>query len=217
MSCVRQRLLPHAARLVKRHVQEVQLPLGHVARPRGGPRLAAANHALDALHLGAVDLPGALLLHELLDVRLELRRLRRVDVELLVELGDEIHEADRIVVEHRDVAGRLVGDVHLVPLVDQPDERAAHRDHVVVRMRREDEHALREHVLARARRIARPPRVVRLAARPAGDRPLQLPEHVEVDVVRRPAAGEQILQALLVVVLLGQLEDRLLEPAARAR
>ena len=54
------------------------------------------------------------------------------------------HEANRVVVEHGDVAGGLVGDVHLVPLVDQPDERAAHRDHVVVRVRREDEHALGE-------------------------------------------------------------------------
>ena len=32
-----------------------------------------------------------------------------------VELGDEIGEADRVVVEHGDVAGRLIGDVHLVP------------------------------------------------------------------------------------------------------
>ena len=41
----------------------------------------------------------------------------------------------------------------------------------------------------------------RLAAGPAGDRRLQVPEDLDVDVVRRPAIGQQILQAVLVVVL----------------
>ena len=55
--------------------------------------------------------------------------------------------------------------------------------------------------------------VCRLAARPAGDRRLQMPEDLDVDVVRRAALGEQILQAFFVVVLVGELEDRLLELA----
>ena len=73
-------------------------------------------------------------------------RLRR-DVEVRVELGHELGEANRIVVEHGDVAGRLVGDVHFVALIHQADQRAAHRDHVIVRMRRKDEHPLGEDVV----------------------------------------------------------------------
>ena len=71
----------------------------------------------------------------------------RRDVEVAIELGDEIGEADRVVVEHGDVAGGLVGDVDLVALVDEADQRAAHGDHVVVRVGREDEHALGEDVV----------------------------------------------------------------------
>ena len=61
------------------------------------------------------------------------------------------------------------------------------------------------------RPIARLLGVRRLAAGPAGDRRLQLPEHLDVDVVRRPALGQQILQAFLVVVFVGELEDRLVQ------
>ena len=70
----------------------------------------------------------------LLDMGLKLGGTLRQYVEMLVELGDEIGVADRVVVEHGDVARRLVGDVHLVPLIRKADQRAAHRDHVVVRM-----------------------------------------------------------------------------------
>ena len=38
-------------------------------------------------------------------------------------------------------------------------------------------------------------------------------EDLDVDVVRPAAAGEQLLQAVLVVVLVGELEQRLLERA----
>ena len=56
-----------------------------------------------------------------------------------VELGDEIGETPGVVIEHGDVAAGHVGDVHLVALLDQADERAAHADHVVVRVRAENE------------------------------------------------------------------------------
>ena len=104
---------------------------------------------LDHLHFRAVDLARLLVAQELLDVGFELGGPLRRHIEVRVELGDEVGEADRIVVEHRDVAGRLVGDVHFVALIDQADQRAAHRDHVVVRMRREDEHALGKDVVVR--------------------------------------------------------------------
>ena len=50
---------------------------------------------------------------------------------------------------------------------------------------------------------------VRLAAGPAGDRRLHVAEDFDVDVVRPAAAGDQFLQAVLVVVLVGQLQQRL--------
>ena len=116
------------------------------AAASGRPRFAAANHRLDHLHFRAVDLAGLLVSQELLDVSFELGGSLRRHIEVLVELRRELGVADRIVVEHRDVAGRLIGDVHLVALIDQPDQRAAHRDHVIIRVRREHHHTLGEDV-----------------------------------------------------------------------
>jgi hypothetical protein len=76
-------------------------------------------------------------------------------------------------VEDGDVARGLVGDVDLVPLLDEADERAAHADDVVVGVGREDDDALGEDRVVRAVDVAG--LLARgLAAGPAGDRLLQL-------------------------------------------
>ena len=64
-----------------------------------------------------------------------------VDAEQAVELDHEVGEPPGVVVEDGDVAAGHVGDVDVVPLLDQADERAAHADDVVVGMRAEDEDA----------------------------------------------------------------------------
>jgi len=67
-------------------------------------------------------------------------------------------------------------------MLAQPDQRAAHRDHVVVRMRAEHDDALgntsRRPVAARA---------PRLAAGPAGDRILHALEYFDIQNVVRSA------------------------------
>ena len=154
-----------------------------------GPGLGTADHPFDlTAPSGLSTWPAYLFLRNFVDVRLRVRTAARIDAEVAIELGGKLGETDRIVVEHGDVAGRLIGDVHVVALVDQADQRAAHRDHVVVRMRREDEHPLGENVVVRPATIARRLRVIGLAARPAGDRRLQCAKDSQVDVVRRAYA-----------------------------
>ena len=103
------------------------------------------------------------------------------------------------------VAGSLVGHVHIVPLRDQADEGAAHRDHVVIRVRREDQHGLGERCgRDRTRAVVR----VGLAARPAGDRMLQVVEDPDVDLVVGAVQLQQFAQGVLQIVALRQLEDR---------
>ena len=48
------------------------------------------------------------------------------------------------IVMHGKVAGSLVGHMNIMSLMDETDECATHRDHVVVRVRGEDEDFLRE-------------------------------------------------------------------------
>ena len=78
------------------------------------------------------------MLHELVDVPFELGSPHGIDVKVPIEFRDKVHERNRVVIEHRDVARRLIGDVNFMALIDQTNQGAAHRDHVVIRMRRED-------------------------------------------------------------------------------
>jgi hypothetical protein len=140
----------------------------------------------------------------------------RPHVEGPAELLHEVHVSVGRLVPDRDVAARLVGHVHLVPLLAQADERSPHADHVVVGVRAEDDDppgllAGPRPIPAR-RQAADPPRRPRLPGGPAGDRVLHRPEDLDVEVVGPAAGGEQILEPVLVVVLVGELEDRLLEP-----
>ncbi len=116
------------------------------------------------------------------------------------------------VVVHGYVARRLVGHVHVVALLDQTYERAAHRYHVVIGVGREDQHALGIWL-----RRGRPCRVVGvgLASRPASYGVLQIVEYVDVDsVVCLAGAFEQLAQRVLDIVEICQFQYRLVDDAA---
>ena len=138
---------------------------------------------------------------------LELGGAFRVDAEHAVELDGEVGEACGVGVEDRDVARDLVGDVDLVALLGEADERAAHGDHVVVGVGGEDDDALGEDLVAGSGDVAGAAFGFGLAAGPAGDGVLKLAEDGEVDVVGGSVLGDELLQAVFVVVLVGELED----------
>ena len=211
-----ERLLLHPAGLVERQVHEVDVLRLHAAVAGAGAGLGPADQRLDLLQFGGVHLPWLLGGHELGHVVLNPLDLLGREPELAAELGHKVSVPHGGVVPHGDVAAGLVCDVHLMALIAQADERAAHGDHVVVGVGGEDHHALGEHagsVHVGAAAVG-PARVGGAAARPAGDGLLQRAEDLDVDVVRAALAGaEQFLQPVLVVVLVGELEDRLLKRA----
>ncbi len=45
----------------------------------------------------------------------------------------------RVVIVDGDVPAGLIGNMHIVPLIGQGDQRAAHGDHIVIRMRTEQD------------------------------------------------------------------------------
>ncbi|MDZ7691350.1 MAG: hypothetical protein U5K69_09505 [Balneolaceae bacterium] len=51
----------------------------------------------------------------------------------LVIVGYKIHKSDYIGIENGNIAGCLVGHVHLMTVLNQSDERATHRNNVVIR------------------------------------------------------------------------------------
>ena len=72
--------------------------------------------------------------------------------------AEEVEIAPHVVVEHGDVAARHVGDDDLVLVLDELAQDAAHRDHVVVRVRREADDPLAARAAWRGRGSWRPAR-----------------------------------------------------------
>ncbi len=119
-------------------------------------------------------------------------RLVFVDVKQAVEFGHHVGHSLGVVVEHGDVAAGHVGHVHLVPVFDQPDERAAHADHVVVRVRAEADDLLR---LAAGRMIL--------------DGVHHPAKHVMRDALGRTVMAQQLVQVVLAKVVVVELEQGL--------
>ena len=174
--------------------------------PAGGCRLAATDQRLDIQYLTCILVAYLLLAEEVqILVILLVYHLVFGQVHCFVSL-DKVHEPNHLVVAHCYTARGLIGYMHIVSLLDQSCKRAAHTDHIVVGVRREDHHVLRER-LSPLRAIA--VICVRLAARPTRDCVLQVVEHLDVTVVCRTEQRDQLCQTVIVIILVRQFQDRL--------
>ena len=216
------RQLSHSAGFIERQIEEVDAVWLHAGVAGGGAGLGAPNQPLDHLQFGEIDGASRLCAQKVADRVGDLAGLG-ADAIRAAKLLHKIDVPIGRFIPHGDVAAGLVGDMHIVPLLAEADERAPHADHIVVGVRAEDHDPLGKHFFlhrdlsrgttASCARPCRsqPPRPPRLAAGPAGDRVLHGAEDGDVDVVGPPAGGEEVLQTVAVVILVGQLEDRLLQ------
>ena len=102
--------------------------------------------------------------------------------------------------------------MHIMSLLNESAQCSAHRDYIIVGMWREDDHALREWV-STLRTIG----IIGfwLTAWPACDGMLQVVEDPDIDLISRTIESEQFAEAVLIVVLVGELQDRLVELLAK--
>ena len=97
-------------------------------------------------------------------------------------------------------------------LLNESAQCSAHRYYIIVGMWREDDHALRERI-----RTLRTIGIIGfwLTARPACYGMLQVVEDPDIDLISRTIESEQFAEAVLIVVLVGELQDRLVELLAK--
>ena len=196
------RILAHLAGLIERQIEEARRAARQANGLDAAHRLGFANDALDVLDLRECRLrPGASGRATRCAFVGELRRPGRASMQSFGrEPLEEVDVAAHVVIEHGDVAARHVRDDDVVVVLRQLAENAAHRDHVVVRMRREaDDRAAR--------------RQLGLAANLGAERV----EHLAVHFARRSELGDERRHARVGVVALRELEDRLARAAATAR
>ena len=133
---LRARKFLDAAGLIERQIQEVGMGLVvKTERTDGALRLRTADSGLDVQQFARLRFARDLRGHELLHL---------VDTVAKAQFAGGVHMLDDHVVVDSNVTGGLIGDMDVVALMRQANECTAHRNDVVVGVRRENEHGLRE-------------------------------------------------------------------------
>ena len=199
-------VLLDASRLVERKVEEMHMVQRDAVIRACRACLSPTYQPLYGQDVTRVDIAFLLLKQELLDVGIHLADgLVLILIKKLVETVDEVHEAYHLLIAYGNIARSLVCHMHVVTLLHQTADGAAHGYHIVIGMRRKDDHTLGERLgTLRTIRIIR----IGLAAGPAGDGMLQVVEYLDVHIIGRAVKHQQLAQAVLVIILVGQLQNR---------
>ena len=129
----------------------------------------------------------------------------------------EVHEAYYLLVANSDTTASLISHVYIVTLFDKTLESTTHRNYVIIWVRREDYDIFGEWISAlRTVGVV----CIWLATWPSCDGVLQVIEYLDIAVVCRVIFGDELAESEIVIVLVGELEDRFLgllaEPNYRA-
>ena len=131
---------------------------------------------------------------------------------ILREQIGNIHHLVQIIVKHGNIPGSLVHGMHLMPLLHQTSLRPSHGNHVIIRMRAENQHPFRVRIRSfRAGRIIR----VRLSSRPSRNGMLHIVKHGYIHLVGRTKTLNQIKQPVLLIIPIFHFQDRLFQFLAK--
>ena len=172
-----------------------------------GTSLATTYQTLDGQDVLGIEVALLLLCEELLDFLILIRDDTILGIgENLVEAIDEVHESCYLLISHGDIARCLVGDMQVVLLLYQTTDGTTHGDDIIIWVWREDDDTLGIWLgTLWAISIVG----IRLATRPSRNGMLQVVEYLDVGIVGRAIESQKFTQSILVVILVGQLQDRL--------
>src|SRR6185312_13137593 len=200
------RLFFDGPRFIERQVHEMDVLLREADIAAGGLGFATADQALDGPDLRRIDIARFFGLEITGGLIEDLRGFPAVDARQYLEAYGKVQEAGDEFVRDGDVARGLVSHMYVMSLVLQPHEGAAHRDDVVVGVRREDQATFWK----RFRPLGVGGKVrAGLPPRPTGDAVAQEIEHLQVDLIGIAFFHQQIAEAIVVVIAVGEAEDRL--------
>ena len=191
--------------LIEWKVEEVDMIQRDLIIGTSNTCLATTDKTLDGKNVSCIEVALLLVGKECLDLLV----LVGDDAVLgfckeLIETIDEVHEACYFLITYCDVAGCLVSQMHVVVLLNQTADGSAHRDNVIVWVWRKhyDTLWIWFGTLWTIGIVS-----VWFTTRPTGDRMLQVVENLDISIVCRTIESQQLAQTILVVVLVGKLQD----------
>ena len=207
------RIFLHSATFVERKVEEVDMIGVHsiICTCRTG--LATTDQSFDRSYVLRVSVSFFLVGKKLFDVVIHADDYLIISVhKQLVETVEKVHETCHLLVVDGNVTARLVSDVDIMALLYKAVQGSAHRDDVVVGVRRKDDNPLRKgHCTFRTVGVV----VIGLAAWPSGNRMLQVIEDSDVAVISRTVESQKLGETVAVIVLVGQFQYRFLRFLAK--
>src|SRR5699024_4727156 len=199
------RLLFNSSDFIKGHIQEVQPFFGDAAIASRCFGFAPADESFDVFNLIGIGFGRFFLTDKILNIGQPLIGFFSFQLKHAVIVGHKIHKPDDIFIKNGNISGCLIGYMYFMSVINQPDERAAHRDDIIIGMRTKDQRPFREGVGA-LRSVAVVS--IRLAAGPARDGVLQLVKYPDANIVSRSALGEQVAHAVLIIIFISELKNR---------
>ena len=181
-------LLDHTG-LIERQVEKMHMVVLHARITASVAGLLPADRSLHEEHV--LTLRSAilhLLITQVMDNLLRFLSYSRIVGRILIaNITQILAITDHLLITHGDITGSLVSHMHVVMLVAQATQRTTHRDHVIIRMRAEDNHLfrIRQRPLRTAGIVG-----VRLATRPTGNRMLDIVEDLDIYIVCRTIQGQ---------------------------
>src|SRR5882762_3515622 len=167
---------------------------------------SSTDQSLDPQYLIAIDLAWRFFLQGLHDLVVEFHTVFLVQPKNFIEVFYKIGKADRILIKYRYVTRSLIGNMHFMTLVDQPDKRTPHGNDIVIGMGTEYDSAFGKGLRAlRTMGVIR----IRLAPGPSRDGVLELIEYFYVHLVGRAKLRNDVAHAMFHVVVVRELQHGL--------
>ena len=200
------RILLNLTRFVERQIKEVATFQWNVIICTSSTGFTATDQTFDSQYVTAVHITVFLRFQEITYFCvLFIDNLVLTIVEDLVESVDEVHETNYFFITYSDIAGSFVCYVYFMFLLYQTAESSTHRDNVIIRMGRENNHTFRVGfcTFGTIGVVS-----IRLAARPSGDGVLQIIENFDIYIVCRTIKSQQFTQTVFIIILVGQFQNR---------
>ena len=134
-----QRVLFHGTRFIERQIQKMYSLRGDTHKPTSGQSLCRPQGRLELQHLFRFTSLRFQIPNRLLHLLVPLAGHSHI----LGEQVSNIHHLVQVIIKHGNVPRCLINRMHLMPLFHQTGLRSSHRDHVIIRMRAENQHPFR--------------------------------------------------------------------------
>ena len=113
--------------------------IGQTGKPGSRNGFVFTDKAFHVSYGQSIYFIGLFLCHKMAHIIVHFLQLHDVLTQTFVEVDSKLNIAQNVIVPNGGISRGLIGHMHFMTLIYQADKSAAHRNHVIVWMRRKNE------------------------------------------------------------------------------